>query len=103
MPIDIVCYIDVVKDDTAAIRPFGQASSTELWEPVPPRNRPRAGFVPAGRTLHLVDVENLMGGPLSGPVALREAVAAYHDLAPVRPRDHVIVGVNPQLALAVFD
>lgn len=92
-----------MKDDTAAVRPFGQPSSTKLWEPVPPRDRSRAGFVPAGRTLHLVDVENLMGGPLSGPLALRAAVTAYNALAPVQPGDHVIVGVNPQLALAVFD
>jgi hypothetical protein len=44
-----------------------------------------------------------MGGPLSGPLALRSAVTAYNTLAPVRPGDHVIVGVNPRLALTVFD
>jgi hypothetical protein len=92
-----------MKHDTAAFHPFGRTSRDGLWEPARSAALPREGFVPAGRTLHLVDVENLMGGPLSGPIALQAAVAAYNHLAPVRCGDHVIVGVNPGLALAVFD
>ena len=54
--------------------------------------------VPAGRTLHLVDLENLAGGPWAGADALSEAVAAYR--AVVRPAagDHVVVATNPRIA-----
>lgn len=67
---------------------------------VPERRVPRAAFVQAGRSLHLVDVENLMGGPELGDTALREALAGYRTSAPVSGGDHVIIGANPQLGVA---
>lgn len=67
---------------------------------VPERRVPRAAFVPAARSLHLVDVENLMGGPELGGAALREALAGYRTSAPVSDGDHVIIGANPQLGLS---
>ena len=66
---------------------------------VPPRRFPRAKHVPPGRTLHLVDIENLMGGPRAGPVALLRAISAYREAAPVTVGDHVIIGTNPRLGV----
>lgn len=66
---------------------------------VPERRVPRAGFVPAGRSLHLVDVENLMGGPTRGDLVLRRTLAEYREAATVRPGDHVIIGANPQVGI----
>ncbi len=64
---------------------------------VPKRRVARAGYVPPGRSLHLVDLENLMGGPGQGEVAVKVASRAFRELAGVRARDHVLVGVNPRL------
>lgn len=65
---------------------------------VPERRVARASHVPPGRTLHLIDVENLMGGPLAGVGALKQASELYRIAAPVRASDHVIVASNPRLA-----
>jgi hypothetical protein len=78
---------------------IGPASHRNLYA-VPERRVARAAFVPAGRSLHLVDVENLMGGPELGDTALHEALAGYRTSAPVSEGDHVIIGANPQLGLA---
>src|SRR6267143_4223949 len=67
---------------------------------VPDRKLPRTHHVPGGRTLHLVDLENLMGGPLQSQSAMRDASNWYRRSAPVQPEDHVIVAVNPMLAMA---
>jgi hypothetical protein len=77
----------------------GLASSRTLYA-VPERLFPRAAYVPAGRSLHLVDVENLMGGPELGDTVLRDSLAGYRASAPVFDGDHVIIGANPQLGLA---
>jgi hypothetical protein len=66
---------------------------------VPDRRVPRARHVPVGRALHLVDLENLMCGPLQPEIALRYAAARYLEVASVRLGDHVVVAVNPALAL----
>jgi hypothetical protein len=68
---------------------------------VPERPGGRVGYAHGGRSLHLVDIENLMGGPLGGRAALREASGAYRDAAHVAVRDHVVLGVNPNLAVEV--
>jgi hypothetical protein len=91
-----------MKNDHLVIQPFGGRSHRSAWEPRRPAGR-RAAFVPAGRTLHLVDVENLMGGPLAGPIALRSSLAAYRSLARVHPLDHIVVGVNPAMAIGVYE
>ena len=64
------------------------------------RRIPRAKHVPAGRSLHLVDIENLMGGPRAGPAAILRAVSDYREAAPVTVGDHVIIGTNPNLGVA---
>ena len=64
---------------------------------VPERRVPREKYVPAGRALHLVDIENLMGGPEAGTVALHQAVSDYRDAVPMTDGDHVVIGANPQL------
>ncbi len=54
------------------------------------------------RTLHLIDLENLMGGPHAGPAAIEGAVQAYAATVPVRPDDLVVVAVNPALAVGAY-
>lgn len=66
---------------------------------VPERRTPRAGHVPVGRALHLVDIENLMGGPFAGIDAMTEAAAQYRQAAWVQEDDHVWIGVNPGLMI----
>ena len=70
---------------------------------VPDRVVPRLAYVPAGRTLHLVDIENLMGGPFAGEHALQSASAEYRRVAAVRPSDIVTVACNPALAFDAGD
>ena len=48
-----------------------------------------------GRALHLVDPENLMGGPDSGLAVLSRTLSCYRDVARVADGDHVTIGVNP--------
>lgn len=81
------------------VHTVGRRSDRNLYA-VPERRVPRAAFVPAGRSLHLVDVENLMAGPELGDTVLREALVGYRTSAPVSDGDHVIIGANPQLGLA---
>jgi hypothetical protein len=89
--------------DKSVLNPFWNSSLSSDWEPKPRATRARAAHVPPGRTLHLVDAENLMGGPLAGQQALRAAFRSYTRLAQVKPLDHVVIGVNPALALSVMD
>lgn len=51
----------------------------------------------AGRTLHLVDLENLVGDPEARGPRVRAALDAYLELARWTPGDHVIVASNPWL------
>jgi hypothetical protein len=93
-------YVSAV-NDKSALNLFSNGSFSSVWEPTSRANR--AAFVPPGRTLHLVDAENLMGGPLAGNRALTGALREYTAAAGIRPLDHVTVGVNPALALSVGD
>jgi len=74
----------------------GRARSLYL---VPERRVERERHIPAGRSLHLVDLENLIGGPCRGRGSLAEGMASYCAAAPVQLGDHVVVAVNPGLAL----
>ena len=65
---------------------------------VPDRKVSRLSHVPPGRSLHLLDIENLMGGPFAGKHALQSASAQYRRVAAVKDSDLVIVGCNPRLA-----
>jgi hypothetical protein len=66
----------------------------------PRRRPPAARRRPAGRTLHLLDVENLAGGTWSGPEAVAPALDAYRRSVGVAEADHVVIGSGPTLAVA---
>ena len=54
------------------------------------------------RTLHLVDVDNLLGDPRQAtPASVAATLAAYRQAAGVSPADLVVVATNPGLALDV--
>ena len=55
---------------------------------------------PKGRTLHVIDIENLVGGTAVGAAAVGPALAAYRCTVAVRPDDHVELGSGPTLAVA---
>jgi hypothetical protein len=49
------------------------------------------------RTLHLVDIENLIGDPVATRPVVRATLDQYRGLAEWRPGDHAIVAANPGL------
>ncbi|WP_420615956.1 NYN domain-containing protein [Candidatus Palauibacter sp.] len=57
----------------------------------------RLDYVPPGRSLHLLDVENLMGGPKRGVHALEFACNAYRETGLVACGDHITMAANPHL------
>jgi hypothetical protein len=66
---------------------------------VPDRHLARASHVPAGRSLHLIDIENLIGGS-DAPTSVLWAVADfYRHNTPINTGDHVIVGSGLQIAM----
>ncbi len=60
----------------------------------------RATWVPAGRKLHLVDVENLCGGSHIESTVLPERMDEYERVADVAEMDQMIVACSPQLVVA---
>lgn len=68
---------------------------------VPDRRTALLPHVPASRTLHLVDIENLAGGSDAPLNSLPAVVQAYREAAPVNPGDHVLVAAGSRLAYAV--
>lgn len=66
---------------------------------VPERKTPLASYVPADRTLHLIDLENLTGGEFRDIGALRRAWESYKMVVPVRLGDHVILASNPAIGV----
>lgn len=65
--------------------------------------RHTARWVPKGRTLHLVDVENLCGGSHVDEDAVSDAMQAYREVIALEPLDHMVVACSPQLAIPVHD
>ena len=55
---------------------------------------------PAGRTLHVIDIENLVGGSGAGPAAVGPALSAYRSTVAVRDGDHAVIAAGPTLAIA---
>jgi hypothetical protein len=55
---------------------------------------------PAGRTLHVIDIENLVGGSAAGPAAVGPALSTYRAAAPVLAGDHAVIGSGTTLAVA---
>lgn len=65
----------------------------------PNRTIARLDYAPPRRSLHLLDVENLMGGPKRGVRALEYASDAYRGTGLVARGDHIIMAANPHLIL----
>jgi hypothetical protein len=65
---------------------------------VPDRVVPRAKHLPAGRSLHLVDIENLAGAAREYRCSAGEALAQYRALAGVRAGDHVVIAAGGLMA-----
>lgn len=61
--------------------------------------RTQKDWVPAQRTLVLLDLENLAGGPYFGVDTARCLVTAVLTATKVRHADHVIVGCNPAVSI----
>ena len=76
------------------------ASGRPVLYRVPDRRLARAPHAPVGRTLHLIDIENLAGGSDASPELLDDVVRAYRCAAPVSPGDHVIIAAGSRLAFA---
>ena len=55
---------------------------------------------PAGRTLHVIDIENLVGGSGAGPTAVGPALSAYRSTVAVGTDDHAVIAAGPTLAVA---
>jgi hypothetical protein len=51
------------------------------------------------RTLHLIDIENLLGAPRASAADVAEVLDRYLDLAGWQPGDIVNIAANPALAL----
>lgn len=58
---------------------------------------------PRGRTLHLLDVENLAGGTAAGATAVAPSLAAYRSTIAVSPLDHVLIASGAALACATAE
>ena len=56
------------------------------------------------RTLHLVDIENLVGDPRAATAVVLDVLDRYLDLAGYLDGDHVVIAANPGLmARVAFD
>jgi hypothetical protein len=58
----------------------------------------KCASLPKGRTLHLVDVENLLGDPCSSAAAVGEVLARYRRRH-LRSGDQVVIAANPHLGV----
>jgi hypothetical protein len=65
---------------------------------VPDRRTPRAKHLPAGRSLHLVDIENLAGGARAYRCSVADALEHYRALAGFQEGDHVVIAACGGLA-----
>ena len=54
-----------------------------------------------GRTIHLIDIENLVGRPRAGVGALHQALECYRCTGPVAGGDRVVIGASPQVGRQV--
>lgn len=62
--------------------------------------RPAPRWAPTGRTLHLIDVENLVGEFHADSERIAAAAIAYGQVVCVGPSDHVIIAAHPSLLFA---
>ena len=56
------------------------------------------GRRPGGRSLNLIDIENLMGNPRGGRELIEVVQFAYQVAVPIRVHDHLVIACNPGLA-----
>ena len=66
------------------------------------RRVPRRKYVPPGRALHLIDIENLVGGPEAGAPVLRQTRSDYRDVVPSADHDHYVIGANPRFGASAM-
>lgn len=59
----------------------------------------KKSYYPKGRTLHLIDAENMMGGPKHEMALLSRTLSCYRAVARFADSDHGVIGVNPRLHL----
>jgi hypothetical protein len=59
--------------------------------------------LPAGRTLHLVDLENLAGGSSASPAEIAAALSSYERTVRFAPGDHRVVACGKGLVYPVKD
>lgn len=59
--------------------------------------------LPTGRTLHLVDLENLAGGSSASPADVDGAISSYERIAPFGVHDHRVVACGKGLVFPVGD
>lgn len=69
----------------------------------PEREIPRASYVREGRTLHLIDLENLCGGPAQIEAEKYTVADLYQIQAGIAQDDHVVVASNPSSLVHCFD
>ena len=70
---------------------------------IPEREIPLAPHVPRGRTLHLLDLENLCGGPGQIPQTGHAIADRYRIEAGIAQEDHVVLGANPSSLIHCSD
>ena len=56
---------------------------------------------PGDQTIHLIDIENLAGGPRAGVLAFHRALDCYRSTGPVAEGDRVVIGASPQVGRQV--
>jgi hypothetical protein len=55
-------------------------------------------WAPPGRTLHLIDLENLIGGSTAEGEAVRAALASYRRRLGIREGDLIVIAASPLMA-----
>jgi hypothetical protein len=55
-----------------------------------------------GRTIHLIDVENLVGSGRPSQEAIQVAACQYTEVSGLSPEDHVVLGCGTASAFSVF-
>ena len=81
------------------IQRFAPAKGSRSLYVVPERRVARARHIAPGRTLHLIDIENLVGGSAASCGEVAVVSSDYHRTAPVQPGDHVIVAAGPRIVM----
>src|SRR5215471_2716370 len=88
--------------DVIVVPPGEDGSSTSQGSDM--RTSPSRAAILAARSLHLVDIENLVGDPRADAETVLATFDRYLAAARWKPGDHVVVAANPGLMQKVaFD